>query len=156
MHIVPEKGCFEQVTYVIIVCVLMPFERKRLQFYDLKEIYHIYIQNGFFCFCNIKTIIYIFWRFELSLVPFKDSREMAIIHSCLFKANRKFITEKGGEQRKARAYGKFSNSTKMGIMRNGMEDHGSYHDLHLHWECASKLGGSLLDKDSVSEQPTPH
>lgn len=36
--------------YVIIVCILMPLERKRLQFYDLKEIYHISIQNGFLAF----------------------------------------------------------------------------------------------------------
>lgn len=42
----------------------------------------------------------------------------------------------------------------MGDVRNGIDDHGSYRDLNLHWECANKLGGSLVDKDSVSEQPS--
>jgi len=36
--------------YVIVVCILMSLERKRLQFYDLKEFYHIFIQNGFLAF----------------------------------------------------------------------------------------------------------
>jgi len=39
-------------------------------------------------------------------------------------------------------------------MRNGIEGHGSYHDLNLHWDCASKLGGSLVGKDGVSEPPS--
>lgn len=38
--------------------------------------------------------------------------------------------------------------------RNGIEDEGSYCDLNLHWECASKLGGFLAREDNVSEHPS--
>lgn len=39
-------------------------------------------------------------------------------------------------------------------VRNAI-DHGSYCDLNLPWGCASKHGGYLVGKDSLSEQPPP-
>lgn len=36
--------------YVIVICILMPPEKEGLQFYDLKEIYHIFIESVFLPF----------------------------------------------------------------------------------------------------------
>lgn len=48
----------------------------------------------------------------------------------------------------------FAISIKMGNVRNVI-DHGSYCDLNLPWERASKHGGCLVGKGSLSEQSSP-
>lgn len=48
----------------------------------------------------------------------------------------------------------FAISIKMRNVRNVI-DHGSYCDLNLPWECASKHGGCLVGKGSLWEQSSP-
>lgn len=139
--------------HMIIVCILMPLERERLKVYDLKEIYHIFIQSGFLAL-QYKNNYICFLKIESILSFCKDSGKM-VIHSSLFKACSQFSMKERWGVEKGRSRWEVCHCIKMGNIRNDIEDHVSYHDLNLHWfklECASKLDGSSVNKDSVSEQ----
>lgn len=69
----PEKSLFSATDfYVIVVCILMTLEGEGLQFYDLKEIYHILVQTGFLAFAIYKQLSVPFEDW-VKPVPFKDS-----------------------------------------------------------------------------------
>lgn len=85
---------------MIVVCILMPPEKERLQWFK-GNLSHFY-SKCIFGFCSINPTV-LFLKVELSLIPFKDSSKIVIIHRGFFKANSKFNTKEGWVAKKGRS-----------------------------------------------------
>lgn len=127
-------------------------EKESLQFYYLKEIYHIFIPSLFLAFAINPSVF--FQKVELSLVPFEDSSKTLIVHRGSFKANIKFNTKERWVAKKGRSRLEVCHQYK-----NGKRE--KYHKSLLILWLKSPLGvcykcdGYLVGKDSLSEQPSP-
>lgn len=139
VHIVPEKVVLnEWLLHDYSLHFNAPWKRRAKGLWFERNLSH-FQSKWIFGFGNIETINYVcFLKVESILIPCKDSVKM-VIHCSLFKASSQCSMKERWGVEKDRSRWEVCHCIKMGNIRFKLE-------------YASKLDGSSVDKDNISEQ----